>query len=122
LAKTAVYAGLVHAPPHELAHDELEHLTLKGDKVVAPASGPVRTKDLADAIVNVVWTLLHDKTEEIFARLAGLSPSGSLAGGWSPSGSPHQVLSSFGKRAAFRARQADIRRRRGKREVVRKPG
>jgi len=74
LFKTVVNAGLLHAPPHDLARAELEHLTLKGDKVVAPGSGPVRTKDVADAMVNVVWTLLHEGSEEIFAGLAGLSP------------------------------------------------
>lgn len=110
LFKTAVNAGIVHAPPHDLARAELEHLTLKGDKVVAPTSGPVRTKDVADSMVNVVWTLLHDKTDEIFGSLSGLSPSGSQPGGLPLPGSPQEQLSNFGKMHAYTTRQAAIRR------------
>lgn len=109
LFKTVVNAGLLHMPPHALARAELEHLTVKGDRVVAPASGPVRTKDLADAIVNVVWTLLHERTDEVFAALAGLPPSGSQPGGLPLAGTPQYELSNFGKRAAFRARQSRYR-------------
>ncbi|MEX2374899.1 MAG: hypothetical protein WD942_04830 [Dehalococcoidia bacterium] len=110
LFKTAVNAGLIHAPPHDLARRELEHLTLQGDKVVAPTSGPVRTKDLADALVNVTWTLLHERTDQIFGRLGGVTPSGSLPGGIPLANDPRAQLSSFGRRRAHAARQEAIRR------------
>lgn len=110
LFKTALNAGLIHLPPHDLGKSELESLTLKGEKVVAPSSGPVTTKDVADAIVNVVWTHLHDRTEEIYSSLAGLRPRGSQPGGLPNPGSPHQQLSEFGRRQRYAMTQAAIRR------------
>ena len=101
--KTAVNAGLVHAPPHPLARAELEHLTREGDKIVAPTSGPVKTKDMADAMINVVYNLLHERTDEVFGALSGVRLRGSLPGGIPPRSEekhppdPHQQLSDFGR-------------------------
>ena len=101
--KTAVNAGLVHAPPHPLARAELEHLTREGDRIVAPTSGLVKTKDVADAMINVVYNLLHERTDDIFAALSGVQLRGSLPGGIPPrseekySPDPHQQLSDFGR-------------------------
>jgi hypothetical protein len=97
LFKHAVNAGLVHAPPHDRARLELEHLTLRGDKVVAPTTGPVTTKDIADAMVNVVWTLLHERADQVFAQLAGVKPSASLPGGIPFATDVHEQLSNFGR-------------------------
>ncbi|MBK5268520.1 MAG: hypothetical protein JJE47_13915 [Acidimicrobiia bacterium] len=101
--KTAWNAGLVHAPPHALARAELEHLTRHGDRIVAPTTGPVKTKDLADAMINVVYTLLHDRMDEVYAAFSGLQLRGSVQGGITPTpyvrdrGDPHQQLSNFGR-------------------------
>lgn len=116
LFKTAVHAGLVHAPRYELARAELEHPTFENGKVVAPTSGPIQTKDLADAMTNVTYTLLHERKDQIFEALAGLPISGSQPGGFrpatgpGPSETPHEQLSTFGRERAFYARQNAVRR------------
>ena len=45
---------------------------LDSPRRLVSASRPVRTKDLADTIANVIWTLLHERSDEVFAALAGL--------------------------------------------------
>ena len=49
--------GRIHAPYLQLARDELAYLQERHDKVFAPSSGPTQTKDLFDAMINVVHTL-----------------------------------------------------------------
>jgi hypothetical protein len=110
LFKTALNAGLIHFPPHDLARAELESLILKGEKVVAPSSGPITSKDVADALANVVWTLLHNRTDEIFSALSGLPLWGSQPGGLLTPGSPHQQLSDFGRIQRYARSQTAIRR------------
>lgn len=60
--RRAVNMGLVHAPPHRLAEDELTYVQLRGTKVSAPESGPVQTDDLFDSLVAVVNYLLGQET------------------------------------------------------------
>lgn len=56
-----------------------------------------------------MWTLLHERTEEIFRSLAGLLPSGSQPGGLRTYDPTHQQLSDLGQHQAYAARQAAIR-------------
>jgi hypothetical protein len=67
--KAALNMGLVHAPPHPEAADELKFLQKpEGQmKVVCPDSGPVQTKDIADCYDHLVevltehgWKLFKD--------------------------------------------------------------
>lgn len=69
--KTAVMLGIVHIPPALTeALAELEHLTVTGQRIDHPTRGPVQTKDIADSIINVVWTLIGDNAQALFDRLA----------------------------------------------------
>ena len=78
--KKAVHLGLFHAPPHELAQAELEHLIVVGQKVSAPTSGEIQTDDLADCLIGLTYTLLHDHLD-VFNDLSRLRLSASLPGG-----------------------------------------
>ncbi|HSH58412.1 MAG TPA: hypothetical protein VK988_02000, partial [Acidimicrobiales bacterium] len=75
--KTAVNAGLVHAPHHDLAQQELLYLVEEGATVTHPSTGPVRTDDLADAMINVTYTLLHGRGEEVHQQFAATPLSAS---------------------------------------------
>lgn len=68
--KTAALLGLIHIPPElTRALAELEALQVTGQRVDHPTSGPVRGKDIADSIMNVVFTLIGENHEELFKRL-----------------------------------------------------
>lgn len=58
--KTALGLGLVHSPYHELLNSELTFLQDTGGRVDHPTSGPVQTKDIADALSAVVHDLIGD--------------------------------------------------------------
>ena len=75
--KTAAGHGLIHAPPHLLAMAELEYLQRTGTTVAHPNTGPIRTDDVADCLINVVWSLIGDAAPDIFSRLTSteLKPS-----------------------------------------------
>src|SRR5436190_252010 len=67
-AKAAISLGWVHSYPDSLGPQgrsqlelELKSLKLKGDRVVAPTGGPVRTKDAADCLMVLVEELLKDQ-------------------------------------------------------------
>lgn len=68
--KTAIGHGI--APAHPLARDELGALQVVNGKVTCPTTGPTRTKDIVDAMVNVVFTLIGNNAHDIFERLARL--------------------------------------------------
>lgn len=71
--KTAALLGLVHIPPElTQAIAELEALQVTGQRVDHPSSGPVHGKDIADSIINVVFTLIGDGHEELFKRIGDL--------------------------------------------------
>lgn len=89
--KTALNMGLVHAPYFELAELELRFLQLTtNQKVDHPTSGPVQTKDVADAMFNVVYHLIGEQMGAFLkADLAASLPVGSHAGGFPmPANSP----------------------------------
>ncbi|CAN5834993.1 hypothetical protein BH23ACT4_BH23ACT4_08310 [soil metagenome] len=73
--KKTLHLGLFHAPPHELAESELEHLVVVGEKVSAPTSGDVKTDDVADCLIGMTYTLLHQQLD-VFNDLGRLRLSG----------------------------------------------
>jgi hypothetical protein len=85
--KACVNMGLVHAPPHAEAQEELKFL-LKPEgqqKVLPPDSGPVTTKDIADCIAIVTSSLLGEQMRAFIASdLASQRPGLSLPGGVDP--------------------------------------
>lgn len=85
--KACVNMGLVHAPPHAEAQEELKFL-LKPEgqqKVICPDSGPVQTKDIADCIAIVTTSLLGEQMRAFIASdLASQRPGLSLPGGVDP--------------------------------------
>lgn len=86
--KSALGMGWVHAPRDAFAADnlsllelELKFLQLKNGKVVKQEVGPVTTKDLADAVMEVTSELLADQIDRRHNRSA-------LAGGRLSIGAP----------------------------------
>jgi hypothetical protein len=64
---------LIHIPPSLTeVLEELEHLKVTGQRVDHPTTGRVRHKDIADALINVVYTLIGEDWDATFERLAGL--------------------------------------------------
>lgn len=55
--KATLYEGRIRSPLHQLAHDELLFLTDDGYRVDHPTTGPCTTKDIADALMEVVSAL-----------------------------------------------------------------
>lgn len=82
--KTALGMGIVHAPAYPLAQLELEYLQRTNNRIHPPSTGEVRTKDVADAIMQVTYAVIADGDPELFEALGGLSPSGSQPGGIPP--------------------------------------
>ena len=86
-AKAAINMGLVHAPFHAEASDELKFLQKPPgqSKVICPDSGPVTTKDIADTIVILADRLLGEQMKAYIATdLARQRPSGAMQGGYDP--------------------------------------
>jgi hypothetical protein len=85
--KACINMGLVHAPLHAEAAEELKFL-LKPEgqaKVICPDSGPVKTKDIADAVCITAVALLGEQMKAfIGADLARQRPGLSLPGGVDP--------------------------------------
>jgi hypothetical protein len=82
--KTAVYMGWVHAPYYEQAELELRFLQEKNGVVDHPDSGPVQTKDVADAMMECVMSLIGDQIVSMRSELGSMRPSGALQGGMEP--------------------------------------
>lgn len=84
--KVAINQGWVHAPPYALAILELKYLQLKnGNKVVKQDIGPVQTKDIADTMMEVVWTILGEQAHQwTHGALSNLDPAAMAAGGLDP--------------------------------------
>lgn len=97
LFKAAINLGLVHAPMYDdqgelnessdQAELELRFLQEKNGRVDHPTTGPVQTKDIADAVVEVVISLIGDDLASMLGyQLDQVSVSGS-----GQAGSPAQV-------------------------------
>lgn len=103
--KSAVNLDLIRAPLHELAAQELEHLQIVGQRVIHPTTGPVRSKDLADAMMGVTFSLLEERYEALFSHLATLRLGASQPGpGAGQDAEVIQALRDFGKARLLRQR------------------
>lgn len=123
--KASINLGLVHAPMHELAKQEMMFLleTVPG-RVDHPDTGPVTSKDIFDAMSHVVFRLIGERVQDMMANLSGLHEP-TLSGGidamrrfnpehnHSPD-SPQAKLSAFGRSA--------VRGRFGAKGVALRPG
>ena len=106
LFRNNVNLGRIHAPHHQLAIDELKALQYDGKKVIAPTTGPVQTKDVADALMIVSYELLNAAGEgTVGQRLGGLELHASLPGGI-PRLAPNHPLSEAFTRAGRYGRQS----------------
>ena len=102
--KTALNLDLIHAPYYELAELELTYLQDTGGKVDHPTTGPVQTKDVFDAMANVVYGFIGDQIASYTGRaLSDVTLTGALPGGLPPSGptsreeAVHQRLRNFSR-------------------------
>lgn len=82
--KTAVNLGYVHAPYYEQGELELRFLQEKNGVVDHPDSGPVQTKDVADAMMECVMTLIGDQIITMRSELGAMRPAGAMPGGSTP--------------------------------------
>lgn len=83
--KIALNQEWIHAPYHELADLELRFLQLKNGKVVKQETGPVQTKDVADCLMECVWTILGSQVHQFtHGALSQLTPSPTVPGGFNP--------------------------------------
>lgn len=101
-AKAAINLGLVHAPANERAELELRFLQMKNGRVDHPSSGPVQSKDIADAMMECIHVLIGEQVNNfVHADLSNFRPSGNLQGGMDPfpgmRKDPAEALSAFGK-------------------------
>jgi hypothetical protein len=116
-SKAAISLGWVHCirdnygpQGRSLLELELKSLKLKGDRVVAPTGGPIRTKDAADCLMVLVDELLKDQLKRrpnrerlSSARLAAGAQGGYRSGAAAAEGRlvrqpPRQVLATHGRR------------------------
>lgn len=83
--KTALNMGWVHAPYYEQAELELKFLQEKNGKVEKPTMGPVQTKDVADCLMECVFTIIGEQVNAFMAgSLSSFQPRGALGGGINP--------------------------------------
>lgn len=83
--KIALNQRWIHAPAYEQAQMELLYLQLKNGKVEKQDAGPVQTKDVADCLMEVVWTILGEQVRSwTHGALSNFEPRGSLQGGFNP--------------------------------------
>jgi hypothetical protein len=82
--KTAVNLGYVHAPYYEQGELELRFLQEKKGVVDHPDSGPVQTKDVADAMMECVMALIGDQIVSLRSELGSMRPQGAMEGGMQP--------------------------------------
>jgi hypothetical protein len=76
--RTALHAGLVHAPPHPLLEGELKFLTVtRSGRVDHPTSGPVATNDLATCLMVVTQVLIGENGADIFVSMSAMRPQAS---------------------------------------------
>lgn len=106
--KAAINMGLVHAPEHDEGMLELKFLQKPPNinKVDHPTTGPVQTKDIADAIMITTWSLIGEWIEGYKEQLVSASAVGAMQGGvhgqsprggdlGNPTGDEQQVFDAF---------------------------
>lgn len=93
--KAAAMAGLVHIPAELTdALEELAHLQVIGQRVDHPTTGPVTSKDIADAVMWATYNAIGDNFDATIARLASL-PLHARPGPRGPSIAPPTVSTRF---------------------------
>ena len=107
-----------HAPYYELAELELTYLQDTGGKVDHPSTGPVRTKDVFDAMASVADALIGDQMASYTGQAFSDVPlTGALPGGLPHSGPTsrdevvHEQLRNFSKAQRFHRATASPTRR-----------
>jgi hypothetical protein len=112
--KTAVNLGMVHAPYYEQGELELRFLLEKNGVVDHPVAGPVQTKDVADAMMECVMSLIGDQIISLRSELGSMRPSGAMLEGIQPFSemtrpdedtSVFNALAGFGKSRGMRTEQ-----------------
>lgn len=112
--KTAVNLGYVHAPYYEQGELELRFLQEKNGVVDHPDSGPVQTKDVADAMMECVMSLIGDQIISLRSELGSMRPSGAMLEGVQPfpgmtrpdsDTNVFDALAGFGKSRGMRTEQ-----------------
>lgn len=120
----------LHAPDYDLAELELRYLQLKPGnkvpKVVKQDTGPVQTKDIADCLMEVAWTILGEQVRNwTHGALSNFIPSAMAPGGFDPHAREHELpasaqeLSNLGRRRPNSSGVSDMRR--GGRNPARNP-
>lgn len=80
--KMAINMGLVHSPQYDLLELELKFLQDMGmQRVDHPTTGPVRTKDVADAAMEVVHYFLGEQIQLMTDEMGKQRIHGGLQGG-----------------------------------------
>lgn len=84
--KMALNMGYIHAPFDEELEIELKFLIQKEgvNRVDHPSAGPVQRKDVADAVMNVVFHLIGDQMVTMREDLGALRVVGGASGGYNP--------------------------------------
>ncbi len=102
--KTALNMGWVHAPYYELAELELKFLQEKNGAVEKPTMGPIQTKDVADCLMECVYTIVGQQVQNFIAGdLSRMRPTGMVMGGIDPfpgmrvGQDPAAAMSGFGR-------------------------
>lgn len=116
--KVALNQGWIRAPQYDQAELELKFLRLVATatsmRVDKQDLGPVRTKDVADAMFECVWSLLGEQIENYRKGFAA-APTPGVQGGIDPfssrmSSEAEKVFQALGGGAAGRMTPQDIRR------------
>ncbi len=114
--KAAISRGWVHSfrdrfgpQGRSLLEAELKSLKLKGERVVAPTGGPIRTDDVADSLMVLVDELLKEQlrrrpmNSRLTPPLVAGAPGGYHTGGVANSQrSAREILASYGQQRASR--------------------
>jgi hypothetical protein len=110
-SKAAINLGLVHAPYYERAELELRFLQYINGKVDHPSSGPVQSKDVADAMTECIHVLIGEQVNNFVHGDMSIHPQGAIQGGVDPFGSTMRpgedqgtldALSGFGRSRGLR--------------------
>jgi hypothetical protein len=84
-SKAAINLGLVHAPYYERAEMELRFLQYVNGRVDHPSSGPVQSKDIADAMTECIHVLIGEQVNNfVHGDLRNLRPGATAQGGMDP--------------------------------------
>ena len=124
--KSALNMGLIHAPYNEQAVLEMTFLTDMGnERVDHPTTGPVQTKDVFDAISNVVYTLIGDQMSAFLGQeFSDFNMSAAMQGGQRPfpemDGEASQIIDQF--RSFSNRERVNLAHSSPSRSVTRNPG